>query len=431
MLIRGYIFATFFMMIHPFLFLSADFNTETEFVLKHSPLGGAKRAIVSGQSVVGMLAAAVLAKSGYQVDCFEIRKDYTRNIQWAIRQSLVNELASIDEKLAEDFLTEIARPIHKGSIHVYTDGYRRHKQHDGLGKGNPEAIPLNCADMMAHPSVGIVEAKKFEKFLKRYLLSLPNIRLQHESIHLEKMKNSYYAKGHRFPDLIVIAEGFNSASRSVANILSIPVAENKLQISGKIDLDSGGIMIKHWRKESGSIRLTGMMGRAGSDGTWIVADVDPSIVKRQDSIDKEFRRLTAEALGLPLEEIEDLKIAGITDEKPVSLFLLKQAICEVATRGDNLILIGDAVGAGHWSTGGGMQTAAVCHIERLKTLLQNLASGKEKVTTLSEYSLGVLSDTKTWIEVSLSEKPRISKEELNHVPLEKFGAVPYIVGINN
>lgn len=79
----------------------------------------AKQAVVSGQSVIGMMAAILLAKSGYEVDVFEERNFYTRNIHWAARQSLVDELASLDKELANLFLQEVAHPIYRGSIHIY------------------------------------------------------------------------------------------------------------------------------------------------------------------------------------------------------------------------------------------------------------------------------------------------------------------------
>ncbi len=381
--------------------LESDANPHSRF----EPTTGLKEkhAVVSGQSIVGMLAAMVLAKSGYQVDCFEIRNEYTRNIQWAIRQSLVDELASIDENLADFFIKEVVRPIYKGSTHVYANGYRRNKIHDRLEQGDPSRLPLTCDEMMASSSVAIAEAKVFETFLKKYLQLLPNVHL-HKGCFAE-----CFAKWLEIPHLIVIAEGFSSKSRNALNIPLIPAAENKLQIAGKLGIDSGGIMLKHWRDEGGQIRLTGIMGRAESDSTWIVADVDPVKMKMQDDIDAEFRRLAAEALDLPIKTVEDLKISGPTDDRPVALFLLKQAVCETATKGNNVILIGDAVGAGHWSVGGGMQIGSVCHIERLKTLLSDIEQGIPKTVALNRYSDAVIRDTKTWIEVSAKDNPCISK----------------------
>lgn len=156
-------------------------STVTQLWCSNNSREAHKTAVVSGQSVVGMLAAMVLAKAGYLVDCFEIRKDYTRNIQWAVRQSLVDQLASIDEKMAGIFIQEVVTPIEQGSIHIYPSGKKRAKSHDSLIDGEASNIPSTCKEMMNLPSGGIVEAKTFEKFLKRYLVSMQGIRLHNEN----------------------------------------------------------------------------------------------------------------------------------------------------------------------------------------------------------------------------------------------------------
>lgn len=371
-----------------------------------------KYAIVSGQSIIGMLAAATLAKSGYDVDCFEIRKEYTRNIQWAARQSLVNELASIDEKLADQFLCEIAKPIYKGSTHIYPNGSKRNKSHEGLSKANAYDLPTTCNEMMSTPSVAILEAKKFEFFLRSYLNGLPNVNIHYGSIDLIKANEGYYSPGYRIPNLIVIAEGANSKSRDKLGIYTTPMAVDRLQIAGTIDLDGKGIMIKHWRQNGEEIHLTGVMGRDGSPKTWIVADIDPNIITSQTAINSEFKKLASKALEIPPNEIQKLKISGPIDGKPVSVFYLKQAICSHAFKGDNVILIGDAVGAGHWSVGGGMQTGSVCHIERLKTLLKDLELKVAKKQALKRYSESVVRDTETWIEQSAKDMNRSFEIEI-------------------
>lgn len=362
-----------------------------------------KHAVVSGQSITGMIAAAILAKSGYHVDTYEIRERYTRNIQWAARQSLVDELASIDQNLATHFLENVARPLYKGSVHISPNGDRRMKQHLGLREGNPLEVPKNGTKMMGYPSVLNMETKTFETFLKQYLQSMPNVHRHSGSIRLRRSGNSFCVAEQKTPDLIVIAEGANSATRKALGIGWEPVTQSRLQIAGAIGIDSGGVMIKHWRKEEGELRLTGVMGRKGSDNTWIVADVDPLKVTNQREIDGEFRRLAAAALEIPVEEIDRIKIWGCTDEEKIALFSLQQKISSEATIGDNVIFMGDSVGTGHWSVGGGMQVGAVCHAERLKTLLSDIDSGMPKNKALKTYSEGALMDTRAWGEAGLKD----------------------------
>lgn len=142
--------------------------------------------------------------------------------------------------------------------------------------------------------------------------------------------------------------------------------------------------------------LTGVIGHAGIDKTWIVADVDPEACANQTMIDSEFRRIAAQALRLPIETVNGLEIYGPTDHKPVSTFMLQHSIAETASVGKNVILIGNAVGNCHWRAGGGMQMAAVAHIERLKTLINDLHGEERKPWPLQVYSIGVLEDTAAW-----------------------------------
>lgn len=368
-----------------------------------------KVAIVSGLSIVGSMAAITLAKAGYQVICFEHRQNYTRNIQWAVRQTLVNELASIEANLAGAFLKKIVSPINEGSIHISIDGYRRTKSHLGLSEGNPKKVPHTCKEMMSSPSVGIVEAKSFEAFLRTYLETFPNVLIRKEFFELEK-SNEYLGGGHPPADLIVIAEGANSASREKLGIQLESTAPNKLQIAGTIEIDGNGVMLKHWRKEDKKIKLSGAMGGAGFGKIWLVADISPDKLETQDLINKEFYRLAAATLDLPYETIIQKKISGLSEDKKIAPFLLKRSICHTATKG-NVILIGDSVGTGHWHVGGGMQTGAICHIERLKKLISDLEEKfLSKKDALERYSIDVREDTKTWIEISKKEVPYTRKK---------------------
>lgn len=124
--------------------------------------------------------------------------------------------------------------------------------------------------------------------------------------------------------------------------------------------------------------LSGIIGTKNLGKTWMVADInipdisfvsrkkDDYVFDKQSVIINEFRRLIIEAMQLPLAEIASIPIEGAIEGSEVSIFTLQQNISEVAFAGNNVILIGDAVGNGHWSVGGGMQIGAICHVERLK-----------------------------------------------------------------
>ena len=105
---------------------------------------------------------------------------------------------------------------------------------------------------------------------------------------LQLYGGSFHVAGQGVPDLIVIAEGADSATRKALGIGWEPITQSRLQIAGSIEMDSGGVMIKHWRNEAGSLRLTGVMGREGSDKTWIIADIDPSKTSSQKGFVAQF-----------------------------------------------------------------------------------------------------------------------------------------------
>lgn len=362
-----------------------------------------RHAVVVGQSISGMMASAILAKSGYYVDVYEMRSQYTRNIQWAARQSLIDEIASIDKNLSKRFVEDVSSPLVRGSIHFDLTGIRREKSREGLRPGDPLLIPRDGLEMISFPSVINMEAKVFEAFLKEYVQSLPYVRWHQCKAMIEKRDDKYAILGQKTPDLIIIAEGANSATRSYLGIPMISTTEARTQLAGAIGFESGGVMIKHWRQEGRKTMLTGAIGKLGSKMTWIVGDVDPMKLTNQKQIDQEFKQLAAFCLELPLEQIESYPIYGSAEGVPIQPFFLQQKLSEKVTAGENLIFIGDAVGTGHWSVGGGMQIGAVCHIERLKTLLRDFDLGMSRTEVLKKYSEGVLFDTRCWEEAGVKD----------------------------
>lgn len=387
-----------------------------------------KQAVVSGGSIGGMMAAMLLAKEGYDVHVYEKREAYTRNIQWLARQALADELASIDQDLYRRFYQEVARPLEKGSIHI-EKGVSRTKSHMELRDTDPWELPKSAAELMASPSIFSIEARVFETFLKTQA-ALRNVHFHTGSIHLEQCGDSYAVEGQeQVPDLIVIAEGANSETRKKLGIrqqrmigrillgadetpsIARSLRGQRLQIAGAIGINSGGVMIKHVRTENDLRLLTGVVGHADSDKTWIVADIDPSFDGAdQETIDNEFRRLASLALELPLERIKDLVLVGPRDGEPIRPFILEQKVSDKAAIGDNVILTGDAVGNCHWSVGGGMQLAAVSHIERLKALISDLAQGILKGEALKKYSEGILSDSSYWCKTGDRDFCRFTKD---------------------
>ncbi|MFZ4713818.1 MAG: hypothetical protein ACOYL6_08915 [Bacteriovoracaceae bacterium] len=392
------------------------------------------KAVVSGQSVSGMIAAAILAKSGYKVDVYEMRDEYTRNIQWAGRQALVDQLAAIDQELADKFLKDVAKPLENGSIHISSDGSRTFYDQNILRESDPTKIPSSGYTLMNAPSVINMEAKVFEDTLKEYLAGLPNVKRHNgRMVLLEADEQGFYGvEGHGKLDLIVLAEGSGGKSKDILKIETVSTSPKRLQMAGVVHIEGGGVMAKHWRAEDSDILVTGTMARKGAGKTWVVADIDEQKIlpqaifgtdmssedykmERQRLIDQEFRRLASEAMEVPLDLVNQAKIEGVIKGKEVGAFYLEQKISSKASAGINLITFGDLVGNNHWSVGGGMQVGAVAHGERLKTLLFQMDVGKSEEDmrfALSEYSLGVLEDTRAWGEIGMKDfYPNLSGDD--------------------
>lgn len=389
-----------FMMEEPKAFQGLRASVADELVAHETPT---HRAVVSGQSVSGMVAAAILARSGYHVETYEQREDYVRNIQWAGRQALVDQLAAVDVKLSELFLKQVARHLDKGSVAVDVDSNRRTSARVAIEAGDPARVPRSGAELMRAESIMNMETKVFETVLSDYLDHHPNVTRYRRTVQLVDPNHdgTYRPEGSKPPDLVVVAEGSNSATRAKLGVKSVPTSPKRVQVAGRIAIDSGGEMVKQWRREGGHLLLTGTMGRAGSGMTWIVADLNPDVqALSPQKLETEFRRLAGSALAT--KEANKAAVEGFAEGRPLTTFQLQQWISSTAAVG-NVIGFGDFVGANHWSVGGGMQIAVVSHGERLKTLLLRLEQGVTRDKAAEEYSAGVLEDTMAWGEIGIRD----------------------------
>jgi flavin-dependent dehydrogenase len=125
-----------------------------------------------------------------------------------------------------------------------------------------------------------------------------------------------------------------------------------------------------------------------------------------------------EAMNLSFNTVNNKHIVGAIQNSELQVFELQQKISETAYKGDNLMLIGDAVGNAHWSVGGGMQIGAISHAEKLKHLLFELDNCIEKSIALQHYSNYVLQDSQKWGEVGIIDfypniPPELVKQAYN------------------
>lgn len=398
-----------------------------------------RRVVVSGQSVTGMVNAAIAAQSGHKVDVYDLRMTYTRDIQWSSRQSVLDTLAAIDPQLAEKYKQRISSDLKKGYLEIKPDGTSKHYTPASMESADPRRIPQTAAAMLDERSVSIVQTKVFEELLYDYLKNHPNVVQTKGKIELgpidpktgrhlvteykdvtpKGQKEKVYEKIRTGDPITVIAEGTGSSNRAALGIQNVPVSPSRLQIAGVVIIENSGEIVTHYRNESPGRMVTGSMGTEGSGERWVVADIDPAAVTPKASkfgtdpsspeyktergrlIEAEFKRIASLNMRMPIDKVSDLKVGGAIEGLALQTFDHQQKISNKAASGSNVLLQGDAVGSGHWSVGGGMHVGAVSHPERFKQYLTEVDGGRSEKAAALAYSSGALADSQVWGEKGL------------------------------
>ncbi|MBK7857079.1 MAG: hypothetical protein IPJ65_00385 [Archangiaceae bacterium] len=384
------------------------------------------RAVVSGLSTGGLLAAVVLARAGYRVDAFEARDSYVRNIQFSSRQALIDELASIDPLLSERFL-EISSPMSQGF--TYTVGGQTQRIERKLPhQGEPLDLPQTGEEMLADVTISVVECKVLEQVLFDYLKTQPHITIHRNSkleLGAQDAEGRYEVKGIGTPELVVVSEGSNSPTRKALGIENAVTSPGERIIAGVVAAPDGGNAAMRYDDkqlpDGSTERILKMaMGSAKTDMTWALIEVpvafdpDPDPAEglapdseyfseaQQEAIDDQFRE---EAALVMARDLDDVELEGPFQKahSHPSLFTLQQTMSKSAVAGTNVVGLGDFVGTGHFLVGGGMATASVSHIERLKALVFDLELGTDKAAALRKYEQGVIADTLAWGRRGIAE----------------------------
>lgn len=398
-----------------------------------------RTAVVSGLSSGGLMSAIVLAKAGYQVNAFEAREGYTRDIQFSSRQALIDELASIDPELSAQFLLRSAH-LTKG-FDFTVNGVTKHHDRALPTAGDPTRVPQTGEEMLSGVPISLIECKVLEQLLFDYAKKQPGITVHNRvtvdlggpdadgkfsATGVPSPRKDGKSVGPPFelgsPDLVVLSEGSGTKRRAQLGITSMPTSPTERIIAGIVEKGSGGraaLRFNDKKKVDGATEriLTIALGSAKLDRTWVLAEVsedfnadpgeglDPASpeyrAKQQGLIEKQLRHEAA--LVMDTDVGDDVALGGpVAGGKP-TLFTLQQSMNDKATAGTNVIGLGDFVGNAHFLVGGGMATAAVSHIERLKDLVFELELGTDKSAALAKYNQGALEDTMAWGKRGISE----------------------------
>jgi 2-polyprenyl-6-methoxyphenol hydroxylase-like FAD-dependent oxidoreductase len=389
--------------------------------------GTSFRAVVSGASITGVVCALRLAKRGFSVDVYEKRPQYLRNIQWGARQSLIDTLAKIDQSLSAIFTEDIAAPLPGGSRFVaevsslYEHGAYLNKKRPTPEPGNEDAETPTGIEMLEKKTVCAFSARKCEEFLSDYAKMVPLIKWHAGSCPQpvsDTVSHRYIISGSEPPDLIVIAEGANSESRRAVGINTFPVSRATRQVAGSVYMRRHGIMIKHLHAETSEegeeeFLLSGLISAGHETTSWVVGDLSDKLSQgldnaksdtdRSELLKRAFTQMAARCTLSSEQNIEEAKFEGAIVEKDVEDFYLSSNFSETAIAGDNLVFVGDSVGNGHWSVGGGMQVGAVLHSSRVDMLAQSIVRGDDRNESLGKFNKTVREDTKAWLLEGISD----------------------------
>ncbi|QLL05733.1 FAD-dependent oxidoreductase [Mycobacterium vicinigordonae] len=388
-----------------------------------SVAGPALKAAVLGGSIAGLMASLVLAKRGFTVRLYEPRQHYTRNIQWGCRQTFIDYLSSIDAEIAQDFVDRLASAITNGyrfladRSSIYEHGSYIHTHRPDPSQGKWTERDLSGEKSLAEQIVCLVRAQELEKFLREKVAACNVIIIDEKSpdVFLDdaNMFNLLQDGPESIYDLIVVCEGASSPTRQAVGIKSMDLSRKVTQVSGEVYLKRHGMIIeclhaiRHENKLREELLLSLLISTDRHTNCWVVGDVSSECLEKiaklgrrnaekREVIKSEFRKIAARTMLSAEQNIAEAGYQGAVRE--VELFTLQAKVSSTAVAGDNLVLAGDAVGVGHWSVGGGMHVAGVCHPKRLDDLATELLkTTANRSQALRKYNEGVLADTIAWI----------------------------------
>jgi 2-polyprenyl-6-methoxyphenol hydroxylase-like FAD-dependent oxidoreductase len=422
-------------------------------------------AAVIGGSIAGLMASLVLHHKGFKVVLYEQQPDYKRSIQWTVRQSFIDYVYSVDKDIAAHLFTtlNLVSEVTNGYRFLsdktlrFPDGAYLYKRRDGLEKGGCVESPghectkpdESCAASLEAVFVGIIRAKKLERELLELLHDRKYVKLfRQEAPKCVLRDDGRYAlqDGRRKPidyDLIVVCVGAGKSSREELGFLAngksranfpiklYPLSRPRGQVSGDVQVPRHGMVtaFQHAKidKEgkllpylpSGELLYSTLVSTDEKDTTcWVIGDVSTEFEKKfSKASDTEKDKLATEecakiATRTLLETDKTvLEVKGAILGYTVKRFVSQAKLSSAAYAGDNLVLAGDAVGAGHWAVGGGMHVAGMCHQKRLEALATDVRDLRAETdrrkrkaaqtASLKRYSDGVLEDTKAWISKSM------------------------------
>ena len=432
---------------------------------------GIKSAVVLGAGPAGLISALELLQNGVQVTLVEKRDAYTRPIHFNIRAALLHRLADTAPEvvpkvlerlggierveivnttitsLPADEIERLRRRYEGREVTVGPAGLRTSQPGPPIPTPDAALAGYDPRAMFASHSIGQIWCVDLEEILFAELqrqaaagAPLRVIRKAESAVAVDRFGNygvSVNGESLGTPDLVVVAEGANSATREAENIPRTFISDGTTFVAGSIDGSAatdkaphGGLVRLRYSevKDPKTGELFGLrqvvVGHAKRAQSWCLTEVPPFIaLQGNEAVDRYFRENAALVLERPVADVLKAHVSW-----GPSAFTMQQHMSKSAVKGNNMIFIGDAVGNAHFLTSGGLMTACVPHTFALEKLLADVAKGTPKREALREYNTLTMDATREWLRVGFAEFGRISvKKNFNEAlraAYERLGLPP-------
>jgi 2-polyprenyl-6-methoxyphenol hydroxylase-like FAD-dependent oxidoreductase len=330
---------------------------------------------------------------------------------------------------------------------MYDHGAYIHMDRAAPRKGNCAERDRSRKNSLDVAPVGIVRAQELEKYLYEKVQKFAITKVPKQAPDCVKFNDGFALLEdgeEKWYDLIVVCEGAGSTTRKAVGIKSVDLTRKLTHINGQVKLQRQGMVIQYLHaarqknkrnKAVEEILLSALLSTNNYPWCWVIGEVSSECLaeiamlqqqakeeaeaikeakKRKEPTkdmqaamrringaikeakETEFRKIAARTM---LETDSNIKKAGYRGVvKKVETFTMQARISSAAFAGDNLVLAGDAVGNGHWSVGGGMHVAGMCHQKRLDNLAAELRKApNNRLNAIRKYNRGALADTIAWI----------------------------------
>lgn len=393
--------------------------------------GPSRTAVVSGGSYTGLLAAAALAKGGYQVTVLEPRPQHTRDIRLSLRQGTLDMLAAVDPQLAAEVAAK-ASPLDAAdakALKLPGSGQFVPLKGQTEGRHAPDAAqaPATGAALMATPFTHVIVASDLEEVIEAYVRrTFPKqVTVLEGKLHAEPRADGQvtwglerkgkdgapvvedFLHGAR-PGLVIVAEGAGSSTRAALGIESAASTPTQEWTAGVVHAPDPSVAPGHASIHSlldkaaeGTTRGVALADRSA---TWVLAQsrpgFEPDSAAPQEQIDAQFYATAAVVTGQPEST---LRRAGATgpirrDGSVPTLFELQGKASRDAalTVGDTVVgFIGDSVLTSTFQVGGGMN-GALGEVETVMALAADLQSGVSPKDAAQRFETSVFERADAW-----------------------------------